>query len=172
MGSSTAPLCNRLPHRFLRCVGQASFLVGMLILAPVSEARAAPAEYCDAFAKNAANNKTGQPTEAIAGRDEHWRDEYGKALNACLENYTPSQISPSEKSVDSQNALIQEPVDTKPKAAKSSHRKKLRKIASRGEKKTVSRVSRSKKSKRNKTAPSLCRHLTVTSKGHYRVENC
>jgi len=144
----------------------------MLVLAPVSEARAAPAEYCDAFAKNAANNKTGQPTEAIASRDRRWREEYGKALNGCLENYTPSQFSPSQKSVDSQNAMPQGPVDAKPKAAKSSHRKKLRKIASKGEKKAVSRASRSKKSKPNKTAPSFCRHLKVNSKGNYRVENC
>jgi hypothetical protein len=147
--------------------------VGLLILASVSEARAAPAEYCDAFAKNAANNKTGQPTEAIARRDERWREEYGKALNACLENYTPSQFSPSEKSIDSEDAIAQEPADTKPKAAKSSHRKKLGKIASREGKKTVSRASRPKKSStRNKGAPSLCRHLKVNSKGHYRVENC
>jgi hypothetical protein len=65
-------------------------LAAIVISGLTSAAHAGPDSYCDGFARDLANRKTGISTGAVT-TDEKWRASYDKAFAGCMDNYAPQE---------------------------------------------------------------------------------
>ena len=90
----------------------------MMLCGLTSGAFAGPDVYCDAYARDIANRKTGQEADTLAGTiggaiggtvtggvtDEKWHRSYDKTFAACMDSYKPrdveaiSEPAPAKKS--------------------------------------------------------------------------
>jgi hypothetical protein len=163
---------------------------------------AGPQDYCVAYAREVANDKTGVvgggPMGTLAGDagnpaapvtpstanhaidEERWHGDYNKAFGACMENYEPQVLEEASVQPAASEA-------SKPKLAKRASGKKASGSSTRSGKgkqrsnskkqKTTSRVQPPQKSKPSIELPakndaSLCRRLQVDSSGTYHIRNC
>jgi hypothetical protein len=120
---------------------------------PVS-AMADSADYCAAFAKEAANLKTGQSAGA-GSTDENWSRAYNQVFARCTQHYADE---PS----------------TRPEPARRSKARPSGKKAEIVKKAKVSKPARgrAKRSRAPAKGASLCRALKANVKGGYRIVNC
>ena len=117
-------------------------------------ASAGSADYCAAFAQEAANLKTGQIAGA-GSTDENWSRAYNQVFARCTQHYADE---PSRSRESARRSKTRPPV----KKAETVKTAKVAKPAR----------ARNKKSRARATSSSLCRALKTNSKGNYRIVNC
>jgi hypothetical protein len=115
---------------------------------------AGSADYCAAFAKEAANLKTGQSAGA-GSVDENWSRAYNQVFARCTQHYADE---PSSRPESARRSKAHPPG----KKAEIIKKAKVSKPAR----------SRTKRSRAPAKGASLCRALKANAKGGYRIENC
>jgi hypothetical protein len=117
-------------------------------------ASAGSVDYCAAFAKQAANVKTGQSADA-GSSDQNWSRAYNQVFARCTQHYADEPSHRPEPARHSRAHRAGKKTETvkKPKVSKPAR-------------------ARTKKSRAPAKSSSLCRALKSNSKGGYRIVNC
>jgi short chain dehydrogenase len=152
----------------------AAMLVSSMAACVSSNAIAAgPQDYCLAYARQAANNKTGLAGDAESAADEKWQGAYKAAFSDCMDNYKPEPAKVSAGRPPKSGKLLRKP--SAAKSVRSSRRKHPTKphiTKSQAAPKLNPQTSAASAARSPGRSKSLCRRLQVDKKGDYQIKNC